>query len=97
MGWARPEGPAMPYSHLTQVCDPETLWMLVQVFESAFLDAKRELLSRDLTEEQELEARQRLASIILNAYANGEDDPELLKHIALATFGGRAAARLSPS
>jgi hypothetical protein len=63
--------------------------MLVKVFENAFLDAKRELLPRDLTEEQELEARQRLARIILNAYAGGEDDPELLKRIALATFAPR--------
>jgi hypothetical protein len=76
----------MTHSPLPNVCDPETLWMLVQVFENAFRDAKGELLSRDLTEEQELEARQRLAGIILNAYANGEDDPELLKRIALATF-----------
>ena len=83
----------MPYSRFTNVCDPETLWMLVKVFENAFLDAKRELLSRDLTEEQELETRQRLASIILSAYANGEDDPELIKRIALATL---ASHRLQP-
>ena len=74
----------MTYSRLPNVCDPETLWMLVQVFANAFRDARGE--SWDLTEEQELEARQRLASIILDAYADGEDDPELLKRIALAEF-----------
>jgi hypothetical protein len=73
----------MPYSCLTNVCDPDTLKMLVQVFEKALLEAQRDLRFRDLTQEQEQELRQKLATIIIGAHAGGENDPERLKREAL--------------
>jgi hypothetical protein len=71
----------MPFHYLTQVHSPDTLEMLYRVFNEAFLIALEERAPLDDPEEDAL--RRRLGKIIMEAYAEGEDDPEMLKRLAL--------------
>jgi hypothetical protein len=79
------EGPIgstnMPFRHLTQLHSPDTLEMLFRVLDEAFLLALEERDPLDDPEEDAL--RQKLGQIILDAYTEGEDDPEMLKRLAL--------------
>ena len=71
----------MPFHSSTQVHSPETLEMLFRAFNEAFLLAVEERAPLDDPEEDAL--RRRLGRIIMEAYAEGEDDPEMLKRLAL--------------
>jgi hypothetical protein len=71
----------MPFHASTQVHSPETLEMLFRAFNEAFLLALEERAPLDDPEEDAL--RRRLGRIIMEAYAEGEDDPEMLKRLAL--------------
>ena len=71
----------MPFHYLTQVYSPDTLEMLFRVFNEAFLIGLEERAPLDDHEEDAL--RRNLGLIIMAAYAEGEDDPEMLKRLAL--------------
>jgi len=76
----------MPFHHLTRVHSPATLEMLFRVFDDAFLLALEERNPLDDHEEDAL--RQRLGQIILDVYAEGASDPEMLKRRALLRLRG---------
>jgi hypothetical protein len=71
----------MTFHHLTYVHSPDTLEMLSRVFDEAFLLALEDREPLDDPEEDAL--RQKLSQIILDAYAEGQDNPEMLKQLAL--------------
>jgi hypothetical protein len=71
----------MPFHTSSQVHSPETLEMLHRVFNEAFLLAVEERAPLDDPEEDAL--RRRLGQLIMQAFAEGEDDPEMLKRLAL--------------
>jgi hypothetical protein len=71
----------MAFHPSTQVYSPDTLEMLFRVFNEAFLHALEERAPLDDPEEDAL--RRNLGQIIMEAYAEGEDDPEMLKRLAL--------------
>jgi hypothetical protein len=71
----------MPFHPWTQVYSPDTLEMLFRVFNETFLLALEERAPLDDPEEDTL--RRQLGQIIMEAYAEGEDDPEMLKRLAL--------------
>jgi hypothetical protein len=71
----------MPFHHLTHVHSPETLALLYRVYDEVLSIALEE--TRSLHNPDENALRQKLGALILDAYAEGEDDPEMLKHLAL--------------
>ena len=71
----------MPFHATTQVHSPDTLEMLFRAFNEAFLMALEDRAPLDDPEEDAL--RRKLGRIIMEAYAEGEDDPEMLKRLAL--------------
>jgi hypothetical protein len=71
----------MAFHPLTQVYSPDTLEMLFRVFNEAFLLAVEERAPLDDPEEDA--RRRKLGQIIMEAYAEGKDDPEMLKRLAL--------------
>ena len=72
----------MPFSRSMNVYSPETLAMMYGVLDDAFRAAIQESPHFDDDSQQHL--REMLALTIMEAYAEGVDEPESLKRIALA-------------
>jgi hypothetical protein len=71
----------MPFHRLTHVHSPETLAMLYRVYDNVLSIALERGPSPEGAEAHAF--RDRIGALILDAYAEGEDDPEMLKHLAL--------------
>ena len=72
----------MPLSGRT--CDPDTLAMLYRALNEALYRAVPDLNALDDASRQSI--RQKLARALIQAYENGERDPELLTIIAVQSY-----------
>jgi hypothetical protein len=65
--------------------DPDTLAMLYRALDEAFHEAVPDPITLDEASRQSI--RQELARVLIQAYENGERDPELLAIIAVQSYG----------
>jgi hypothetical protein len=72
----------MPFARSRNVYSPSTLAMLYRIFDEAYAEATKD--HRRLSGAEQQDMRERLAQLIMEAYAEGAGEPSFLKWMALA-------------